>query len=275
MRNFVITPVTSGIHPTALINPSSQIGKDVAIGPFCCIGPDVTLEAGVRLISHVTIDGHTHIGTNTIIYPFASIGHSPQDLKYAGERSRLLIGQNNTIREYVTLQPGTAGGGMVTAIGDDNLFMVGSHVAHDCRVGNNVILANGATLGGHVQVGDHVILGGLSAVHQFVRIGDHAIIGGMSGVEHDVIPYGHVKGERACLAGLNLIGLKRRGFTAAAIQTLRSAYQDIFESYDQPLSERLELILEKYIGNEDVMQLVAFIKCESPRSLCLPNNSMA
>ena len=260
------------IHPTALIDPKAQLGKNVTVGPFCCIGPDVVLGDEVTLISHVTIAGRTKIGANTIIYPFASIGHPPQDLKYAREPSELIIGDNNKIREYVTLQPGTAGGGMVTKIGDNNLFMVASHVAHDCHIGNHVIMANGATLGGHVHVEDHVIIGGLSAVHQFVRIGAHAIIGGMSGVEHDVIPYGHVKGERAHLSGLNLIGLKRRGFSSQSIQSLRSAYQDLFEVSDQPLADRVEAVAQKHAENDDVMQMIGFIRTESPRPLCLPES---
>lgn len=263
----------SQIHSTALIDSKAQLGKGVEVGPFCCVGPDVVLGDGVKLISHVTIAGRTQIGAETIFYPFASIGHPPQDLKYHGELSQLIIGEKNTIREYVTLQPGTEGGGMVTRIGDNNLFMVAAHVAHDCQIGNHVIMANGATLGGHVQIEDHAIIGGLSAIHQFVRIGAHAIIGGMSGVEHDVIPYGHVKGERARLAGLNLIGLKRRGFSSPAIQTLREAYQDLFEATAQPLVERVEAVVEKYGENENVMQLIEFIRCDSARSLCLPQTT--
>jgi UDP-N-acetylglucosamine acyltransferase len=263
------------IHPTALIDSKAQLGKDVQIGPFCCVGADVVLGDDVRLISHVTIAGRTTVGAGTTIYPFASIGHPPQDLKYQGEPSQLIIGANNTIREYVTLQPGTKGDKMLTQIGDNNLFMVASHVAHDCIIGNHVLMANGATLGGHVCIEDHAIVGGLSAVHQFVRIGAHAIIGGMSGVEHDVIPYGNVKGERASLSGLNLIGLKRRGFSPATIQTLRSAYQNIFEMKDDPLAERVDAVAEKYADNEDVMQLIAFIRQDSPRSLCLPGATVA
>lgn len=263
------------IHPTALIHPNAQIGKSVEIGPFCCVGADVQLGDGVKLISHVTIDGRTRIGARTTIYPFASIGHPPQDLKYKGESSELIIGEDNTIREYVTLQPGTEGGGLLTKIGNDNLFMVGAHVAHDCHVGDHVILANGATLGGHVHVGDHAIIGGLSAIHQFVRVGTHAIIGGMSGVEHDVIPYGHVKGDRARLSGLNLVGLKRRGFSTPTIQALREVYQDLFESIpsDRPLADRVEAIAEKYAKNQEVMHLVGFIQHESQRHLCLPQTS--
>jgi UDP-N-acetylglucosamine acyltransferase len=262
----------SQIHPTSIIDPKAQFGKGVEIGPFCCIGPDVVLGDNVRLISHVVIDCRTHIGAGTVIYPFASI-QKTQDLKYKGEPSELIVGENNTIREYVTLQPGTEGGGMVTRIGNNNLLMIASHVAHDCQIGNNVVMSNGATLGGHVHVGDHAILGGLCAIHQFVRIGAHAIIGGMSGVERDVIPYGHVKGERASLSGLNLIGLKRRGFSATAIQELRNAYQDIFDGAEQPLAQRVDSAAKKYAKNEDVMQLVGFIQHDSSRSLCLPQST--
>ena len=183
------------IHPTALIDNKAQLGKNVTVGPFCCVGPDVVLGDGVTLVSHVSITGRTQIGAETTIYPFASIGHPTQDLKYRGESSELIIGERNKIREYATLQPGTEGGGMVTRVGNDNLFMIATHVAHDCQIGNHVIMSNAATLGGHVCVGDYAIIGGLSGVHQFVRIGAHAIIGGMSAVEHDVIPYGNVTGK--------------------------------------------------------------------------------
>jgi UDP-N-acetylglucosamine acyltransferase len=259
------------IHPSAIIDPKAQLGTGVEVGPFCCVGPEVVLGDSVRLISHVAIDCRTQIGAGTTIFPFASIQRT-QDLKYKGEPSELIIGENNTIREYVTLQPGTEGGGMITRVGNNNLFMIASHVAHDCQIGDHVIMSNGATLGGHVHIGDHAVLGGLSAVHQFVRIGAHAIIGGMSGVERDVIPYGHVKGERAHLSGLNLVGLKRRGFSAESIQELRSAYQEIFEVSSQPLAQRVEAVESKYSQNDEVMQLVGFIRQESSRSLCLPQS---
>ena len=198
------------VHPTAVVSSQSNIGNDVKIGPYCVIGPDVVIGDRVFLHSHVVIDGQTVIGEGTNIYPFASIGLVPQDLKYKGESSSLIIGARNQIREHVTMNPGTEGGGMKTVIGDDCLFMIGSHVAHDCIIGNHVILANNATLGGHVEVGDFAIIGGLSGIHQFVRIGAHAMVGGMSGVEQDLIPYGSAMGERAKLRGLNLIGLQRR-----------------------------------------------------------------
>ena len=187
----------NSIHPTAVIDPAARIGAGVSIGPYCVIGPEVTLKDKVILHSHVVIDGTTEIGEETEIFPFASIGHRPQDKKFFGEKSQLIIGQRNVIREHVTMNPGTDGGGLITRVGNDCLFMASSHVAHDCLVGNHVILANNATLAGHVTVGDFAIIGGLSAIHQFVRIGAHAFIGGMSGVEKDVIPFGTVKGERA------------------------------------------------------------------------------
>jgi UDP-N-acetylglucosamine acyltransferase len=257
------------IHPTAIIDPKAKLGVDVAIGPYCVVGPDVELGDGVRLISHVVIDGRTRIGAKTIIYPFASIGHRPQDLKYHGELSTLEIGSNNQIREYVTMNPGTEGGGMVTRVGDNGLFMMSVHVAHDCQIGNNVILANNATLAGHVAVGDYVIIGGLAAVQQFVRIGAHAMIGGMSGVESDVIPFGMVKGERAHLAGLNIVGLERRGFGREDIQALRSAYRMLFAS-EGKMAERLEDVAERYKTHPLVDNVIAFIRDRNNRALCQP-----
>ncbi len=176
------------VHPTAVVDPAATLGESVSIGPFSVVGPNVTLRDGVRLESHVAVAGNTTIGEGTHIFPFASIGHIPQDLKFHGEESRLEIGRNCSIREHVTMSPGTEGGGLLTRVGDNCLIMVGAHVAHDCRIGNHVILVNNATLGGHVEIGDHAILGGMSAVHQFVRIGEHAFVGGMAGVEQDVIP---------------------------------------------------------------------------------------
>ena len=205
------------IHDTAIVSPGAAIADSVTIGPYCVIGEQVTLGAGVTLEAHVVIGGRTAIGAQCHIFPFASIGLAPQDLKYDGEPSELIIGDNNIIREHVTMNPGTTGGGMVTRIENNCLFMVASHVAHDCKIGNHVIMANNATLAGHVEIGDWAILGGLAAVHQFVRIGRHAMVGGMSGVENDVIPYGSVVGNRAQLAGLNVIGLKRRGFSRGEI----------------------------------------------------------
>lgn len=257
------------IHQTAIVDPKAKIASDVEIGPYCIVGPNVELNAGVKLLSHVCIDGITVIGEGTKIYPFASI-MEPQDKKYRGEASRILIGKNNTIREYVTIQHGTSGDRMETVVGDNNLFMVSSHVAHDCVVGNNVIMANNATLAGHVTVGDFAIIGGLAAVHQFVRIGAHSIIGGVTAVVSDVIPYGNVAGERGTLIGLNLVGLKRRNFDRETIISLRNAYQMIFESDETSIDNRIEAVKQQYNDNKVVMEVVDFLKTDTARSICIP-----
>jgi UDP-N-acetylglucosamine acyltransferase len=257
------------IHPTAVVDGKTNLGKSVAIGPYCCVGPDVELKDNVRLVSHAVVMGATTIGEGTVIYPFASIGHPPQDLKYKGEKSRLVVGRRNVIREHVTMNPGTEGGGMLTEIGDDCLFMVGAHVAHDCRIGDHVILVNNATLGGHVRIEDWAILGGLSAVHQFVRVGKHAMVGGMSGVENDVIPYGSVTGNRARLSGLNIIGLKRRKFSRETIHELLNAYRLLF-AQEGTMAERLADVAEMFRGHEPVMDIVEFIRADSSRAICHP-----
>ena len=257
------------IHATAIINPNATMGKDISIGPYCIVGQDVHLGDGVRLHSHVVIDGRTTIGTETQIYPFSSIGLPPQDLKYKGEDSELIIGARNTIREYVTMNPGTADGGMRTIIGDDCLFMASTHVAHDCIVGNHVIMANNATIAGHVEVGDFAIIGGLSAVHQFVKIGKHAIIGGMSGVENNVIPYGSVVGDRARLSGLNIVGLRRRAFLKEDIKNLRTAYRMLFAE-EGTLAERTEDVAKMFVNNTAVMDFIGFMRAESSRALTQP-----
>ncbi len=264
----------AAIHPTAIVEPGATLGAGVKIGPYCVVGPAVELGDGVELISHVVVAGLTRIGPRTRVFPFASIGHSPQDLKYKGEPSRLVIGSDNTIREHVTMNPGTAGGGLLTTVGDHCLFMVASHVAHDCRVGNHVVLANNATIGGHVVLGDWVILGGLAAVHQFVRIGKHAIIGGMSGVENDVIPYGSVMGDRARLAGLNVVGLKRRGFDRDALHDIRRAFRLLFAD-EGTMAERLTDVAELFPENEPVMDIVRFIQSASERAICQPRRNAA
>jgi UDP-N-acetylglucosamine acyltransferase len=253
------------IHPTAIVDAKATLGDNVAIGPFCTVGPDVTLAANVELISHVVVAGRTEIGENTRIFPFAAVGLPPQDLKYKGEPSRLVIGRDTVIREHATLNPGTADGGMLTKVGDGCLFMVGSHVAHDCQIGNN------ATLGGHVHVGDFAIFGGLSAVHQHVRIGQHAMVGGMTGVEGDVIPYGLVMGDRARLAGLNLVGLKRRGFSREEIHALRAAYRMLFAA-EGTLAERLDDVTEMFGETKVVMDIVEFIRADANRPICQPKN---
>jgi UDP-N-acetylglucosamine acyltransferase len=260
------------IHPTAIVAPGAMLAEDVAVGPYCIVGDNVTLDAGVTLRSHVVVDGHTAIGEGTRVFPFASIGLEPQDLKYRGEKSELVIGRNTTIREYVTMNPGTAGGGMVTRIGDNCLFMVGAHVAHDCQISDHVIMANNATLAGHVAVEEYAILGGLCAVHQFVRIGRHAMIGGMSGVERDVIPYGQVMGDRARLCGLNIIGMQRRGFSREDIQALRNAYQFLF-SPDGTLTDRVNETAERFSGIGPVDDIIEFIRADSSRAICQPKGA--
>lgn len=257
------------IHPSALVDPAAQLGEDVFVGPFCTVGPNVKLGDKVRLISHVVVDGHTSIGAETVVYPFAALGLRPQDLKYHGEPSTLEIGRNNQIREYATMHPGTEGGGMVTRVGDNGLFMINTHVAHDCQVGNNVIFSNCATLAGHVVIGNFVLIGGLSAVHQFVRIGDYAIIGGMSGVEKDVIPFGLVKGERAHLSGLNLVGLERRGFNREDIRALRGAYRMLFAP-EGTLGERLEETATQFKDQPQVGRIVDFLRAAADRPICQP-----
>lgn len=261
--------MTKNIHPTAIVDSAANIGQDVTIGPYCIVGAHVTLGDRVHLKSHVCVDGYTTIGEGTTVFPFASLGSDPQDLKYKGEKSELIIGKNNKIREHVTMNPGTSGDQLRTHVGDNCLFMVGSHVAHDCVVGNNVILANNATLAGHVQVGDFVIVGGLAAVHQFCRIGSHAIIGGMSGVEHDVIPYGLVKGERAYLAGLNYVGLERRGFTKEQIKLLMKAFKDLFDE-GGTLSERADRVANDFKNEQAVMRMIEFIRARENRSILQP-----
>lgn len=259
----------SEIHPTAIIADGAKIGKNVSIGPYSMVGSDVELDDGVELISHVVVTGHTSIGANTRIFPFASIGHQPQDLKYQGEASSLTIGCNNVIREYVTMNPGTEGGGMATRIGNNCLFMVAAHVAHDCQIADNVILVNNATLAGHVSIEDWAIIGGLSAVHQFVRIGKHSMIGGKTGVAEDVIPYGSVIGNRARLSGLNIVGLKRRDFSREDIQNLRKAYRLIFAE-EGTFAERILDVAELFPDNEPVQDIINFINADSSRAICQP-----
>ncbi len=257
------------IHPTAVIEAGAKLGERVSVGPFCMVGPDVELGDDVQLLSHVVVAGRTKIGNGTRVFPFASIGHQPQDLKYHGEPSRLEIGARNTIREHVTINPGTEGGGMLTRIGDECLFMVASHVAHDCRIGNHVIIVNNVLLGGHIEIGDYAVIGGGAAVHQFVRIGQHAMVGGMSGVEADVIPFGMVLGNRAHLAGLNLVGLKRRGFDREDIHQLRAAYRLLF-AQEGTLQERVADVEKLFPNNVLMGEVLTFVRQNSSRGLCLP-----
>ena len=262
------------IHPTAIIAEGATIADSASIGPYCVIGANVTIGEKVELKAHVCVDGHTKVGEGTVVYPFASLGHAPQDLKFKGEQSELIIGKHNTIREHVTMNPGTEGGGLITKVGDHCLFMVASHVAHDCQVGNQVILANNATLAGHVSVGDGAVIGGLAAIHQFVRIGRGAMIGGMSGVEKDVIPFGSVMGERADLSGLNLVGLKRRNIDRDIIHALRNAYKTLFEKDEGIFEERIRAV-RAISDAEEVNELLDFLESDSSRSFCTPKAKAA
>ena len=257
------------IHATAFVAEGAQIGEGVQIGPFCVIGENVSIGAGTHLRSHVVIEGRPEIGENCPIFPFASLGHAPQDLRYKGEDTALKIGSGNIIREYVSMNRGTVNGKSLTTVGDNCMFMTGSHVAHDCVVGNQVVFANNATIGGHCEVGDFAILGGLCAVHQTVRIGRYAFIGGLAGVEYDVIPFGSVLGNRAYLGGLNIIGLKRRGISREAIHNLRRAYRLIFFG-EGTLTERVETVAEGFHEDESVQEIVGFIRAKSARALCVP-----
>jgi UDP-N-acetylglucosamine acyltransferase len=263
--------MTSQIHPSAVVEPGAQLGAGVKIGPFCHIGPEVHLDDSVELHSHVVIAGRTRIGARSKVFPFASIGHRPQDLKYDGEPSSVEIGTDTTIREYVTVNPGTRGGGMVTRIGNNCLLMVGVHIGHDCQIGNDVIFSNLVTFAGHCHVGDFVVVSGHSGATQFVHIGPHAFIGGLTKVERDVIPYGTVVGYPAALSGLNLVGLKRRGFDREAIHGLRAAYRMIFSS-EGTLRERVEDAASLFANEELVQDVVRFISEAKDRPLTLPRN---
>ncbi len=260
------------IHPSAVIDPKAKIGRDVRIGPFCMIGPDVELGDGSHLISHVALAGKTKIGARTRIFPFASGGHEPQDLKFHGEDSQLVIGDDCLIREGVTINPGTEGGGLITSIGNKCTFLANSHVAHDCRIGNHVIFSNNVMLAGHCHVDDYAIIGGGAAVHQFCRVGAHAFVGGLSGVENDLIPYGIAIGNRARLAGLNIVGLKRRGFDRDAIHDIRRAYRLLFAN-EGTLQERVEDVALEFASHPLVHEILDFIREGGNRSICTPRDS--
>lgn len=259
------------IHVTAQVDPSAKLGTNVEIGPFCVVGPHVELGDGVILHANVVIDGRTTVGSGCRIFPFASLGLAPQDIKYADEPSALTVGPNTLIREHVTIHRGTKTGHMMTHVGADCFLMIGAHIAHDCHIGDNVTLVNGVTLGGHVSVGDGAIIGGLSAVHQFVRIGACSFVGGMSGVAADLIPYGMALGNRANLSGLNIVGLKRKRFPREQIHELRQAYRMLFSS-EGTLKERLEDVEHMFSKNPLAKQIIDFIKSDSDRSFCVPNN---
>ena len=255
------------IHSTAIIDPKAKVSENVHIGPYCVIGPNVEINENTEIQSHVNISGHTKIGKGNKIYPFVSI-NDPQDLKYNGEPTDLVIGDNNKIREYVTINPGTVGGGGKTIIGNNCLFMVSSHVAHDCQLGNNIIIANNVAIAGHAIIDDHVIIGGNSAVQQFTRIGKMAMIGGMTGVLHDVIPYGLSTGNRNSLQGLNLIGLRRSKFDNKDILGLSDAYKEIFATKN--LTENLSKLNGSFKDNPLVKDVIEFITKDKKRSICTP-----
>ncbi len=258
------------IHNSSIIDRNAKISENVKIGPFCYIGPNVKLEENVELVSNVHIEGNTSIGKGTKIFPFASIGTDPQDLKFKGEKNSLEIGENNIIREYVTINPGTAGDKLKTSIGDNCLFMISSHVAHDCIIGNNVIIANNVPLGGHVIIEDSVVIGGNSAVQQFTRIGRLAMIGGMTGVLKDVVPFGLSIGNRNYLQGLNLIGLRRQKYDNQKIIGLDKAFKKIFSSKN--LHKNLSQINGEYKDNELVGEVIKFIEKDKKRPICSPEN---
>lgn len=261
------------IHPTAIVEEGAKLAEDVKIGPFCVVGGEVELAEGVELVSHVSVAGHTLIGARTKVYPFTSLGHPPQDLKFKGENSRLEIGSDCVIREHVTMNPGTEGGGLLTKIGDGGLFMVGVHIAHDCIVGDRVVLANNAIVAGHVVIGDRVVIGGHSAVLQFVRIGKGAMIGGMSGVEQDVLPYGLVMGKRATFAGLNIVGLKRSSLPLDQVKELRRTVEKLFlDSDGGTLAGRAEVLRRECPGNPLIEEVVEFVLGQSRHGICQPDS---
>ena len=260
------------IHPTAIVEQGASIGANVRIGPLCHVGAGVVLGDDVELKSHVVLHGQTSIGARTRIFPFASIGHEPQDLKFHGESTTLTIGHDCLIREGVTMNPGTEGGGGRTVVGNHCAMLANSHVAHDCIVGDHVILSNNVMLAGHTNIGNYVIMGGGSAVHQFVRVGDHAFVGGLAGVENDVIPYGMALGNRAGLAGLNLVGLRRRGFSRESVHDLRRAYRLLFAA-EGTLKERLADMADEFAAHPQVQEILNFIHAGGERALCMPRET--
>ncbi len=256
------------IHQTAIIDPKAKIHSSVKIGPYSVVGPNVEIDENTEVQSHVSIVGNTKIGRNNKIYPYASIGNDPQDLKFKGEETKLEIGSDNKIREYVTINPGTNGGGGITKVGNNCLFMVSAHIAHDCFVGNNVILANSVPLGGHAYIEDNVIIGGNSAVQQFTRVGRSAMIGGMCGVVRDIIPYAIAHGNRSKLHGLNLIGLRRKNIPNQDIKILSDAYKEIFKN--ENLTENLNNLSKEVSKHKLVSEVISFIEKDKKRPICTP-----
>ncbi len=257
------------IHPTAVVDPGARLGDDVEIGPYCIIGPTVVLGARTRLQSHVNIEGLTEIGEDCVIHPFCSLGGPPQHFAHEGDATRLVIGDRALIRENVTMNVGSSVGAGVTKVGSGCSFFAGAHVGHDCIIGDNVLLTNLATLGGHVEVHDNAILGGLAGIHQNCRIGRHAMIGALAAVPKDVIPYGNAWGNHARLEGLNLVGLKRRGFSRDEINTLRAAYRQLFAD-NGAFQDRLDCVAETFAASPQVMEIVSFIRADAGRPICMP-----
>ncbi|MBC8129655.1 MAG: acyl-ACP--UDP-N-acetylglucosamine O-acyltransferase [Rhizobiaceae bacterium] len=260
------------VHPSAIVEAGAEIGEGAEIGPFCHIGPQVRLGPGARLRSHVVIAGNTVIGANASIFPFASIGHAPQHLKYKGEDTRLVIGDNCLVRESVTMNPGTVQGRSETTVGDNCAFFTGAHVAHDCLIGSNVTLINNVMLAGHCVVGDYATIAGGSGIHQFTRIGHHAYVGGLAAVEGDVIPFGMVLGNRAYLSGLNVIGMKRAGFNREAVRNVRKAYRMLF-SDDLTFKENIDEVQGEYPEDPLVQDLLSFIRSGGDRAICFPRQA--
>ena len=256
------------IHKTAIIDPNAKISSTVEIGPYSVIGPNVIINDNVIIQAHVNITGHTTIGKNNKIYSFASIGSDPQDMKYSGEQTKLLIGDNNTIREYVTINTGTVQGGGITKVGNNNLIMINAHIAHDCIIGNNIVIANSAAIAGHAEIGDNVIIGGNCGIQQFVRIGRMAMIGGMTGVSRDVIPYGLSTGNRNYLNGINVVGLRRSKISNKEIIGLTDAYKEIFRT--KSLNENLSKLNGEFKENNLVKEVVEFINKDKKRPICTP-----
>ena len=254
------------IHSSAIISNKAKIDNTAVIGPYCIVGDDVVIGGDTELISHVVISGNTKIGENNKFFPFSSIGLAPQDKKYQGEHSELIIGNNNVIRENVTISPGTKDGGMNTTIEDNCLIMVGSHIAHDCQISSNVILVNNSALGGHVVVKENAIIGGNSAIHQFVNIGKYAMIGGMSGVENNIIPYGLYMGIRSDLRGLNLIGLKRKGLTNSSISKINIIVKKIFNS-DHSIENNIDNISDQDKKITEIKEIISFISSNLKRGI--------
>ena len=259
----------SKIHALASVDKAALLGEDVEVGPYCIVGPDVKLGARTRLQSHVNVEGLTEIGEDCVVHPFASLGGPPQHQAHNGDATRLIIGDRNLIREYVTMHAGSSIGTGVTRVGSDCTFYTGAHVAHDCEVGDYVLMINLATLGGHVTLSDYAIVAGLAGVHQFARIGRYAFVGAMATVTRDVIPYGNVWGNHAHLEGLNLVGLKRRGFSREQISTLRVAYRLLFAE-EGSFQERVDDVAETYAGAPEVMEVIDFIRADANRPLCMP-----